>query len=129
MVLNEEVNFYPCGKIVSPKSPWLAASPDRKVYCPSVAPPYGLLEIKCPVNSLNDCIYLTKNESGSFHLKETHKYFHQIMMQMAVTGLEWCNFLVWTPEAHHLELICFNSDAWQQMKDKLDAFYFDYYLA
>ena len=126
--MKEEVNIYPCGIVVSPGSPWLAASPDRKVYCPSIVPPYGLLEIKCPVNSLAECIYLKKNENGVFNLKENHKYFHQIMMQMAVCGLEWCHFFVWTPEEFHLELIRFDAHVWQEMKDVIDVFYFDYYL-
>jgi hypothetical protein len=117
--MKEEVNIYPCGIVVSPGSPWLAASPDRKVYCPSIVPPYGLLEIKCPVNSLDECVYLKKNENGSFNLKNTH---------MAVSGLEWCHFFVWTPEECHLELIRFDAQAWQKMKDVIDVFYFDYYL-
>lgn len=90
--MDEEVNIYPCGVVISPWSPWLAATPDRKVFCPSLDPPHGLLEIKCPVNSLADCVYLSKDENG-YHLKETHKYFHQIMTQLGVTGLKWCNFL------------------------------------
>ncbi|XP_078341082.1 uncharacterized protein LOC144627572 [Crassostrea virginica] len=54
------VNIYPCGIIVSPYVPWLAATPDRKVYNPTMDPPYGLLEIKCAVKPLEDCIYLKK---------------------------------------------------------------------
>ncbi|XP_063426804.1 uncharacterized protein LOC134710375 [Mytilus trossulus] len=54
---DENVNVYPCGIIVSPYSPWLAASPDRKVYHPSRIPQFGLLEIKCPVKVYqNVCI-------------------------------------------------------------------------
>lgn len=68
--MDEEVNIYPCGVVISPWSPWLAATPDRKVFCPSLDPPHGLLEIKCPVNSLADCVYLSKDENG-YHLKET----------------------------------------------------------
>lgn len=125
--LNGDVNIHPCGLVVSPWAPWLAATPDRKVYFPSLQPPYGLLEIKCPVNQLSDCAYLTKDENG-YHLKQTHKYFHQVMMQMAVTGLEWCHFFVWTPEESHLELIKFDTDSWMEMKDKLDVFFFYHYL-
>ncbi|KAK3106870.1 hypothetical protein FSP39_001733 [Pinctada imbricata] len=58
--MNGDVNIYPCGIVVSPKAPWLAASPDRKVYCPSLSPKHGLLEIKCPVNPLSECSYLSR---------------------------------------------------------------------
>ncbi|XP_048749370.2 uncharacterized protein LOC125661419 [Ostrea edulis] len=44
--MDNNVNLYPCGVVVSPFSHWLAATPDRKVYCPSRDPPFGLLEIK-----------------------------------------------------------------------------------
>ena len=76
---------------------------------------------------MSECVYLAKDENG-FKLKRTHNYFHQIMMQLAVTGLEWCYLFVWTSEESHLELIEFDSGIWQEMKDKLDLFYFDYYL-
>lgn len=56
--MDEEVNIYPCGLVISSWSPWIAATPDRKVFCPSLNPPHGLLEIKCPVNPLADCVYL-----------------------------------------------------------------------
>ncbi|XP_033726735.1 uncharacterized protein LOC117316303 [Pecten maximus] len=126
--LNGEVNIYPSGLVVSPWSPWLAASPDRKVYCPTLNPKYGLLEIKCPVNPLSECQYLTKDENG-YKLKERHNYFYQVMMQMAVTGMEWCHFFVWTPEESHLELILFNTNTWKEMKEKLDDFFFYHYLS
>ena len=38
------VNLYPSGIVINPSSPWLAASPDSKVYDPSRNPSYDLLE-------------------------------------------------------------------------------------
>ncbi|KAK3106013.1 hypothetical protein FSP39_010896 [Pinctada imbricata] len=125
--LNKDVNIYPCGLVVSPWCPWLAASPDRKVFCPALTPKYGLLEIKCPVNPLSECQYLMKDENG-FKLKENHNYFYQIMMQMAVSGLEWCHFFVWTQEESHIELVRYDARIWNDMKEKLDNFFFNYYL-
>ncbi|XP_062581922.1 uncharacterized protein LOC134243706 [Saccostrea cucullata] len=125
--MDEDVNIYPCGLVISPWSPWIAATPDRKVFCQSLTPPHGLLEIKCPVRCLSECDYLTKDENG-YHLKNTHKYYYQVMTQMAVTGLEWCHFFVWTPEEFHLELVHFDADFWQDMKEKIDIFFFYHYL-
>ena len=46
--MDNNVNLYPSGVVVNPYSHWIAATPDRKVYCPARDPPFGLLEIKCP---------------------------------------------------------------------------------
>jgi hypothetical protein len=47
--LQNKVNLYPCGVVVNWWSPWIATSPDRKVYNPERNPPFRLLEIKCPI--------------------------------------------------------------------------------
>ncbi|CAG2198744.1 unnamed protein product [Mytilus edulis] len=125
---DDSVNVYPCGIIVSPFSPWLAASPDRKVYNPLMVPPYGLLEIKCPVKQLEECIYLTKSDDNTWTLKRNHNYYHQIMMQLAVTGLKWCHFYVWRSDESHLECVKFDEKVWKDMKSKLDIFYFYHFL-
>lgn len=92
-----------------------------------MVPPHGLLEIKCPMKTLAECTYLTRNEN-SYSLKKNHNYFHQITMQLAVTGLEWCYFFVWREDESHLEVIYFDENVWRDMKYKLDMFYFNYYL-
>ncbi|XP_076070586.1 uncharacterized protein LOC143042205 [Mytilus galloprovincialis] len=125
---NENVNIFPSGIIVSPFSPWLAASPDRKLYNPAMLPPYGLLEIKCPVKPLVDCLYLRKDDDGNLTLKKNHNYYQQVIMQLAVTGLKWCHFYVWRADEQHLETIEFDDEEWGRMKTKLDLFYFNYFL-
>ena len=124
-----KLNLYPCGVIVNFSCPWLAASPDRKVYNPDMFPEYGLLEIKCPqVGSVLECKYLTKDEDGSLKLKRNHPYYYQVLTQLAVAGLEWCDFFVWCNHDYHMETLYFNEDVWQQVKDKVDMFYFNYFL-
>ena len=54
--LDNNCNLYPCGLVMSPYSPWLVASPDRKVYIPNRQPMSVLLEIKCPQNLDADTI-------------------------------------------------------------------------
>lgn len=97
-----------------------------KEFCPSLNPPHGLLEIKCPVNPLANCMYLKRIENG-YHLKDTYKYYYQMITQVAVTGLEWCHFFVWRTEESHLELLRFNADIWQDMKEKIDLFFFNHF--
>jgi hypothetical protein len=50
------------------------------------------------------------------------------MMQLAVTGLTWCYFFVWLYDENHLEVIQFDEEEWQDMKNKMDSFYFDHFL-
>lgn len=129
-VKHNEINMWPSGIIVSPWAPWIAASPDRKVYDPSRNPQFGLLEIKCPDNdSPNNMSYL-RNDGNGLKLNKKHAYYYQVMTQLAVTGLEWCDFFVYchNTKLYHLEEIKFDPEYWQGIKDKVDNFYFDYYL-
>lgn len=50
------------------------------------------------------------------------------MMQLAVTELDWCFFFVWHSDESHIELVYFDDEFWQEMKYKLDMFYFNHYL-
>ena len=127
-ILNNDINLYPCGVVVSSWAHWLAASPDRKIYDPSKKPTFELLEIKCPnKNSVLEVPYL-KMVDGHLQLNRRHKYYTKVLTQLAVTGLDWCDFFVWTENDFHLETIVFDRDQWQDMKNKVDKFFFDYYL-
>ena len=127
--LQNRVNLYPCGVVISPWSPWLAASPDRKVYFPERFPAFGLLEIKCPqVSSILEVPYLSKDETGTMKLKRNHNYYYQVLAQLAVTGLDWCDLFVWCSNDYHLETIYLNRDLWNAVKDKVDIFYFSHFL-
>ncbi len=132
-ICDDSVNIYPCGIVISPHSPWLAASPDRKVYNPSRIPSqYGLLEIKTSDSeSLDKVKYLKKQPDGSFALSRTHDHYYQVLTQLAVTGLTWCDFFVWCaqPNTTHMETIWFNMDEWQEVKNKLDVFFFTHYMS
>ena len=128
-IKGNRVNLYPCGVVVNVWAPWLAASPDRKVYNPDMIPPFGLLEIKCPqVGSVLECPYLTKNVTGSLTLNRNHAYYYQVLAQLAVTGLEWCDLFIWCQNDYHKETLYFNRDPWQTVKNKIDQFYFNYFL-
>lgn len=128
--MNDTVNILPCGIVINPWCPWLAASPDRKVYNPTRTNPFGLLEIKCPasVNSALEVPYLVKDDSNKFQLKDNHIYYFQVLMQLAVTGLTWCDFFVWCESDSALVTINFDSNKWQDIQRKLDTFYFEYFL-
>ena len=46
------------------------------------------------------------------------------MGQLGLTGMSWCDFFVKCEEDYHLERIHFDVAKWEQMKIKLDAFFF-----
>ena len=91
-IKENKVNLYPSGCVVSVGAPWLAASPDRKVYDPSKTYPYGILEIKTTDSDTIGNADWLKEEEGSLILKKNHDYFYQVLTQLAVTGLPWCDF-------------------------------------
>ncbi|XP_060603836.1 uncharacterized protein LOC132756720 [Ruditapes philippinarum] len=69
-VQKSNVNIYPCGVVVNVWAPWLAASPDRKVYNTAMTPPFGLLEIKCPqVSSVLEASYFAKRCNRGIKIK------------------------------------------------------------
>ena len=126
--MDNNVNLYPSGVVVNPYSHWLAATPDRKVYCPARDPPFGLLEIKCPDTDALSNVKCLRVDNGQLKLKTNDNYYYQVQMQMAVTGLEWCDFYVWLENESHLETISFDEEFWQCAKDKLDLFFLTYFL-
>ena len=130
-VMNQTVNLYPCGLVISPFSSWIAASPDRKVYCPARDPPFGLLEIKCPQNAhISDVKYLEdKQQPFVPRLNRSHDYYYQVMCQLAVTGLEWCDLFVYLESGEsHLETISFDPIFWVTAQAKIDSFFFEHYM-
>jgi len=116
--------------MISYKCPYLAATPDRKVIeLESDQPSYGLLEIKSPnPNSDFSKIKYLNCMNGRYRLKRNHKYYYQILMQLAISGCEWCDFFVYMVDRYICERLFFNEDVWNEMKYKLDWFYFNYYL-
>ena len=92
------------GLCIDYEKPWYAASPDASVYCTCCG--HGILEIKCPYilkdksskeEILKDVFYVGVNTGGKYFLQKQHKYFFQVQLQMRVTGVSYCDFMVWTP--------------------------------
>ena len=70
-------NFCLCGIVIIPSAPYLACSPDRRVFHNSENGPeqFGLLEIKYPqATTMIEMPYLV-DQDNKFHLKPVHTYF------------------------------------------------------
>ena len=98
------IEVYPCGLVVSEKNCWLGSSPDGKVVCGDI---FGIAECKCPEQyKLSDVFDVaSSNESGNFmlfvknnklHLRESHPTYYQIQCQLALTGSNFCDLIVYT---------------------------------
>ncbi|XP_039648996.1 uncharacterized protein LOC120554288 [Perca fluviatilis] len=125
--LVKDVNHYPCGFIIHPDAPWLGSSPDGLVYDPNAEPAFGLLEVKCPnVRSYVDCTYLRVSD-GVLQLKPSHTYYWQVQGQLLITGLEWCDFVVYAEDDMFIQRIYKDGRIMKTMKEKVDFFYFYFY--
>ena len=89
----------------------VGASPDRLVG------EEGLVEIKCPYS-------LREDESPEFKsIHDQPHYWHQVQMQLAITGRKWCDFFQWTRQSHRCERVYPDPD-WQiEIMKELESFY------
>lgn len=129
-----------CGLCLHQQYRFLGASPDRVVYDNSTVDCFGLLEIKCPykaytlrqtvIEACAEAQFCCALTDGRPHLKKTHAYYHQVQGQMAITGLRWCDFVVWVGHGDlHVERIYFDSEMWEgEMLPKLLTAYQQYIL-
>ena len=131
------VNVFPCGLVINPKCPWLGCSPDRKVYDIKAANegrnPFGLCEIKVVQEGETDfknVRYLAIDPvSDEITLKRNHEYYLQVQCQLALTGLEWCDFFCYMNDTKYFcQRIFFDKIFFQDSKDKVDMFFFNYFL-
>lgn len=111
---------------------FLGASTDGKVLetAPDGTTSTGCLEIKCPfsVSSVSildrtpeqlaheypDTFCLRIDPDGTIHLKKDHKYYDQVIGEIAVLGVEWCDFVVFTPAGVFVERINFDKPHWEE---------------
>lgn len=123
-----EVSVTSCGVIIHPDAPHLGASPDAKVFNPRETPPFGLAEVKsCDVANVGEVKHLT-TVKGQACLRKTHKYYYQVQGQLAISGLQWCDFITDTHTDFTVERIFRDEQIIHSMRQKLDEFYCNTYM-
>ena len=138
---NQKFTVYEAGLVVNPSLPFLGASPDGKVFDPTERDPFGLLEIKAPytwrngtfLEACQDDNFICHIVDGKPQLKINHKsgYYSQVQGQLALSGLTWCDFVVFLTGSRniHVQRIYFDAAYWMQtILPKLVSFYFDHVL-
>ena len=96
----------------------------------------GVIEIKCPHVLENTSPFNIENlkpnqkknlcytvEKGECRLKKTHKYMYQVQMQMAICDVNFCDFVIWSPQGIAIERISRDRKFWDSLYPKLEAFY------
>ena len=127
--LEERLDSYLVGFVINPSAPHMGCSPDRRVFDPKEKDTWGLLEIKCSQqNFFEEVDYLKLNINGEYKLKVNHKHYTQVMVQMGITGCTWCDFYVQCQVNYHCERIYFSESKFQEIKEKVDQYFFKYFL-
>jgi len=118
-----------CGLIVSVKNPCLAVSPD------SLIGRDGLLEVKCPLSlkemTLQDWAQKATSPiqllDGVLVMKKTHEHYFQVLMQLYITGRQFCDYFIWSSRGEYfLERVSkspANDAPWKKLKTKLVHFW------
>ena len=121
------------GLVIDQKDPCLACSPDNLVVYPTGE--VGLVEYKCPYKAAKENLTLEQaavqlkdfcsalNSCGKLELKRTHPYFYQVQGSLAITGNQWCHFILWTPRGLSIETIQADPDFWAPVRRRLIHFY------
>ena len=117
-----------CGIFLSTSIPYLATTPDGIIALSGTD--FGLVEVKCPfkhrknkiVDACSDASFCL-TDINTVMLKRTHDYYYQVTGQLALTGAQFCDFVVWTEVDMFIERIHFDAKLWDDMKSKLAHFY------
>ena len=129
-----------CGLHLVPEKSYLQASSDGKVFCTSVDTCCtGCIEIKCPYSieksitielypddiarEFGNNFFMRRGDDGNLHLPSDHVYYTQVQGEMAILGVEWCDFVVYSNGCVIVDHILADLDYWHNLSKKLEEFY------
>ena len=75
---------------------------------------------------LNDSSFCLRQTSDGPTLRTDHSYYAQCQGEMAIMGLPWCDFVLWTAAERNnifIERVLFNCDFVKDMMPALVEFY------
>ena len=132
------VSVVPSGLSLYPSHSYLGASGDGWVCQDGTH--VGMLEVKClfsiekeevfsvhPGTLAENSKFCLEMQAGLPTLKRKHKYYHQVQGELAIIGMPWCDFVVWTEGGLVVVRISFDEDLWKRvMLPKLTQCYCDH---
>ena len=118
-----------CGLFIYKPHPYMEATPDSIFMCTCCTK--SCVPYKCPYSIRGEDITLSWQKTqflefneNQIRLKRTHKYFDQILGQMAITGCTQTYFVVWTGKGLPLiEKIVFAQDHWDKIRSSVILFF------
>lgn len=120
-----------CGLHINESWPFIGASPDGLVFCECCGK--GICEIKCPHKHRNETIAEAMSDSkfclkldestGNTQLHKKHQYYFQVQCQIFVTGVEYCDFVVWTTKDIFIQRILPDAELWESSLEKAKLFF------
>ena len=128
--IHSNLEYFDSGLHVNPNFSHLGVTPDGIISCDCCGK--GLIQIKCPFKHRDKHpheipdgdLYLQQDEGGEFHLRDDHEYYYQKQGQVAVSNMEYCDFICWTPYGMHCETILQDPEHFYDItKPALDKFY------
>lgn len=115
-----------CELIVNKSLPYLRASPDGIRSC-SCCKKVLAVKSKFTKRSLLPAVaaeeHLIKGSNGQITLKRETKWNYQIQGQMACTGIDICDLIIYTNKGILVVPVSFDRALWETMVIKLRAFY------
>ena len=69
---------------------------------------------------------MKKGSDGLLHLPIDHGYYTQVQGEMAILGVEWCDFVVYSNGVVVEDRILADADYWKNLEEKLEQFYLYY---
>ena len=67
--------------------------------------------------------FMKRGKDGSLHLPSDHLYYAQVQGEMAIIGVEWCDFVVYSNDSVIVDRIIADADYWNHLSERLEQFY------
>ena len=124
--------LHQCGLFIMKSHPYIGATPDNifSCKCTSSCVNRFTVEYKCPdisdENHITACskTKFLEQEDGHFRLKRNHKYYTQVIGQLALTNCKECYFIVWFQKTKpFVERIPFDHSYWAKVMQNLVIFF------
>lgn len=135
--IGHKLEINSCGLVLRSDMPILGCSPDRIVMDPLSHPHIGVVEIKCPYTAraitprqaaMSYPDFCCEIVNGNLRLKRGHNYYYQVQGQMAITGVQWCDFVLFTFKGMFIERIGYDESFWTTTCNKLTDLYLHHFV-
>lgn len=138
--VGEEVTVTPSGLHLLPNKSYLGASSDGVVLCTDVDILHqSCVEVKCPY-SIDKCVtieltpteiakkygnkfYMELGSDDALHLRHDHHYYAQVQGEIAILGVDWCDFVVYSNNIIVVDRILPDTEYWHELEQILEDFY------